>query len=861
MSKRFLIFFLFCFIVSTTLNAKELKKVTLQLSWFDQFQFAGYYMAKEKGFYEEAGFDVEIKPFTFGTDIPLEVSEGKIDFAVGRETLILERAKKRKIVALYALFQATPLVLLATEDSQIKSVNDFKNKRIMTTIDDSSEVSLKAMISSHNIQLSDLKFLKHTHNINDLVNKNTDIISAYISKTPYDLQKMGVKYTVFDPKKFGFDMYSDFLYTNENLINNEMHDVNAFKNASLKGWQYAYSHIKLSVDVILKKYNSQHLSKEALLFEANALKKLSYFKNEKLGLIKEDKVQRIYDLYNVMGLVENPINIEDFFLPFRFSEDVQLTQKELDYLKNKKSIKMCIIPNVMPYSGVKGEFAIGFVADYIELIKRKLNIKIDLVKTETMTETLAFLKDKKCDMIPGIQMTEERKSYLNFSNPYLKVPFVLVTRNNEPFYNDISNLHQTIALVKGYAISELLKRKYKNIKFVDVETIDEALKQISKGEVFGTISPLSTALYKIQNLKITNIKISSKLDETNNIRVGVVKDETLLFDILDKTVNSIGNSTVNNLLNKWLYVQYDKEVDYGFLWKVLALFILISGAILYRQKLLKTMNKELQKSVEEKTQELIQINNQLEERIKTEVEKNLKKDRLLSRQSKMAAMGEMIENIAHQWRQPLSIITTGASGLRLKKEFGHLDDDFFNETINTIISTSKHLSSTVNDFMYFFKPQENKSEFFVKDCVKKCLELLKPKLKDVHIIEDFQDIKIVGFQNELVQVFMNIITNAIDALESSNDEKMIFIKIYSINNSSVIKIKDNAGGIPEDIINKVSEPYFTTKHKSQGTGIGLYMCEEIVKQHMNGQLKIKNVTYTYNGKEYKGAQFSVVLLD
>ena len=140
-------------LLSPPLFAKELKKVTLQLSWLDQFQFAGYYMAKQKGFYEELGLDVEIKPFAFGIDIPKNVNDGKIDFAVGRETLILEQIKNPNIVALYALFQSTPLVLLSTKESEINSINDFSNKKIMTTIDDASEVSLKAMISSNKVKL------------------------------------------------------------------------------------------------------------------------------------------------------------------------------------------------------------------------------------------------------------------------------------------------------------------------------------------------------------------------------------------------------------------------------------------------------------------------------------------------------------------------------------------------------------------------------------------------------------------------------------------------------------------------------------------------------------------------------------
>jgi ABC-type nitrate/sulfonate/bicarbonate transport system substrate-binding protein len=258
---RFLIilFLHVIFFVSYAFSNPPLKKVTLQLSWFDQFQFAGYYMAKEKGFYKDAGFDVEIIPFRFGLDIPKDVEEGKTDFAIGRETLILERASGKSIVALYALFQVSPLILIAKESSNIKSIRDFMGKRIMATIDDASEVSLKAMFNASHLSNKAYTFIEHSHNIQDLVDEKVDIISAYISKAPFDLKQQNVPYRVFSPSENGFDMYSDFLFTSEKLIK-ENHDmVVAFKEASLKGWQYAYSHIDESVDVIFEKYNSQKL--------------------------------------------------------------------------------------------------------------------------------------------------------------------------------------------------------------------------------------------------------------------------------------------------------------------------------------------------------------------------------------------------------------------------------------------------------------------------------------------------------------------------------------------------------------------------------------------------------------------------
>ena len=124
--EKIFILFIFSF---CTLSAQDLKKVTLQLSWFNQFQFAGYYMAKEKGFYEELGLDVEIRPFQFGLDIPKDVNDGKIDFAVGRETLILEKIKNPNIIALYSLFQSTPLILMSTKESGINSKSNFSSKK------------------------------------------------------------------------------------------------------------------------------------------------------------------------------------------------------------------------------------------------------------------------------------------------------------------------------------------------------------------------------------------------------------------------------------------------------------------------------------------------------------------------------------------------------------------------------------------------------------------------------------------------------------------------------------------------------------------------------------------------------------
>ena len=536
-SKKIKILFLLIILLSQTLFAKELKKVTLQLSWLNQFQFAGYYMAKEKGFYEELGLDVEIKPFEFGIDIPKDVNDGKIDFAVGRETLILERIKNPNIVALYALFQSTPLILMSTKESGINHINDFSNKRIMTTIDDASEVSLKAMIASNKIKLENLTFLKHTHHIDDLINKNTDVISAYISKSPYILQEKGVEYNIFDPKKYDFDMYSDMLYTNQNLINYDLNMVLLFKKASLKGWEYAYSNFEESVDVIYDKYNTQNLEKEELLYEAKELKKLSYFKTSNLGEIRKDKIQRIYDLYNVMGLVSSAIDLDNFIFDINSLNGFTFSQEEMKYIEEKDNIKMCVIPNSMPYSDIKDGKAVGFVVDYISLIEKKMKKPIILISTKNWSESLEFAKGRKCDILSSAMWTKEREREFIFTKSYIDIPLVLLTKNGTSFINNLSSIkNKKVSIVEDYAILETLKNKYKDIEFVTVKNVDEGLEKVLKNEVFGHIDAISTAWYKLQTKYLTQLSISAKLDEVSKLSIAVRSDDSTLYEILQKAV-------------------------------------------------------------------------------------------------------------------------------------------------------------------------------------------------------------------------------------------------------------------------------------------------------------------------------------
>ena len=244
------------------------------------------------------------------------------------------------------------------------------------------------------------------------------------------------------------------------------------------------------------------------------------------------------------------------------------------------------------------------------------------------------------------------------------------------------------------------------------------------------------------------------------------------------------------------------------------------------------------------------------------INKNREKDNMYAQQSKMAAMGEMLQNIAHQWRQPLSSISMLSSGVKFKKELDILDDKDLYKSMDDINKSTKYLSQTIEDFTDFFNPNKKVTLFNLEKTINKALNILEVQLKnkDIKIIQSIEDININGYENEFIQVIINICNNAKDELIKLNlKEKIILVEVKKKDNSVDILIKDNAGGIKEGIINRVFEPYFSTKHKSQGTGIGLYMSREIIVKHMKGSIIVQNTEFTFNNREYKGAMFKITL--
>lgn len=296
--------------------------------------------------------------------------------------------------------------------------------------------------------------------------------------------------------------------------------------------------------------------------------------------------------------------------------------------------------------------------------------------------------------------------------------------------------------------------------------------------------------------------------------------------------------------------------DNTFEWIVVATLGTIAFAALLAIVLLQNirlLHGRLASIVDAKTKELQDVNRGLEEKISREVEMSRQKDEIMFRQSRLASMGEMIGNIAHQWRQPLNAMVLIIQSFQMKRLAGlELSDEFVDKQAQEGIALASLMSQTIDDFRNFFKPNRNEEIFSLRRAVQYSIQLVNEYYSKTNIkimLKCENDIHISGYPNEFSQVMMNLFSNAKDILEERKiKNKCVEVVIEQEGSSAIISVVDNGGGIKEEIIDRIFEPYFTTKHKSSGTGIGLFMSQQIIEKQMHGTIHASNTEYTFKNK-------------
>lgn len=1175
----FRLFLFLIFFLSTSYCAK---KVSVQLLWLDQFQFAGYYIAKEKGFYKKQNLDVQIKKFSKKFNqkaIVDDILKGESTFGVGRSNIIVDKANGKDIVALSSIFQSSPLVLLSLKRDDLKNISDIKNKKIMMTNSLSSNTSLKAMLFSKGIRLEDNEIIKHSFNIDDLINKKVDLIAAYITNEPFLLEEKAIEYKIFNPKDEGFDFYSDLLFTSSKEYKNNKDVVKKFLKATMDGWKYAFNNIEESVSIIYEKYNIQNKTKKTLLYEARELKKLAYFEGRKLGSLEYDKIKRIYDIYKVMGEVKGELDIRDFvysfkklnlskeqkqfiqktkkitvhneenWVPYNFNEygipkgysidymnllaskiglnieyvsgkswdeylkmtknrelDIMLnvvdtpdrreflsftssyaqslssiytldskksisslkdlkgkivavpkgfytaeilktyypeikllltkdmveainsvafkkadatvsdfavanyliqsmgivnlhavtnvkdkkfisklnlgvhkdnyilkeilqkginqisdeemialrakwfstkfnfsqknltfTRLEKDMLRKVNKIRVCVKSSWAPYEYIEDGKHMGVTSDYLKYFEKILAMNFITIPTKSLSQSLEFIKDKKCDILPSSTITISALDYMNFTKPYIVSNYVLAMKTGQKQLNEVFKTEK-IGILKGFDNAKYFNTLYPNFTIVEFDSLEKGLSAVNKDKIDGFIGLSSTISSLINNKKFHDIKIIEEFEKQKELSIGIRNDRPVLLSIFQKVLSSFSKKEKELILRKWITIKYQNEIDYSFIISLFLPFILSLIIIIFYlwnirlKREIKTSSKlayELQNSLDDfkilvdatieaifiinkngkcteandaakklfgfskksdylnkhiyfivSSEDINRVRRSLKEEQNFPKEVNLvkkdgtvfpalvkgeslkridqttrivsivdltelkQKEHLLFQQSKMALMGEMMSAIAHQWRQPLNALATLNMQIEMKLEFqGDMNLEDYKPISDGINNQLSYMSKTIDDFRDFFIPSKRKSNFSICNVIKEVIEILKPQLDNNNIKYTSTEgtFKFIGFPNEFKQVIINIINNSKDAILSNKiKDGEINILVEEMHSNIFVHIRDNGGGIDKKIINKVFNPYFTTKFEAKGTGIGLYMSKMIIEKSMGGELLVES---------------------
>jgi polar amino acid transport system substrate-binding protein len=815
---------------------QQREAVTLQLKWVHIFQFAGFYMAKEKGYYDAAGLDVTIKEKSPEVNIVRDVLAGKATYGISDSALVLDRMEGREVVALKAIFQHSPLALMSLNSSGIHTVEDLRGKKVMISPESSQNISVMAMLKSHGLDASQTEIVPMSFDLDDLINGNVDAFTVYVSDQPVILEEAGIDYTLLNPRDYGFDFYGDMLFTSETELSDNPERVKRFVDASMKGWRYAFDNIDETVEVIKSKYAAKEISRHKLTKEAKALKTISGVDSVSFGGIDTDKVATIANTFAVLGkgvgeqkrlegfiydpksflltekeqafvaahptirvsneydwppydyntegsakgysidlmrLLAGKIGIEVEFvtdhwtnlherlaskdidvvhlmsknrermdyalysdlymlsdrvivtrrsnheltgmaslngkrvaavkgwvmteemqrrypkMKMLYKESVQevleavaygeadatvvdymvanhyikekmlgnlhiaakaaaeddqklyigvrndwpelqalfnkalryvtdeerlilnnkwlyadkeavqrerigLTTAEQIYLQNKKKLTTCVDPNWMPLEKIESGHYIGMGADYLDLFRQRLGMPIEVLPTQTWNESVVAAKARRCDMFVFSMNTPERATYMNVTKPLIAPPLVLATRTDAWFYTSLEEISdQKIGVVQGYALAEALKQKYPHIRFIYVESIEQGLKMVSRGELFGYVDAFSVLGHTIRHDYLGDLKIAGRFEDTWDLGVALRNDEPELYSVFEKLVASVSDAERRAIENRWISVTYEEGFDYSLMWKLIAGFSLVIAVMFYRNRQLVLHQREL----------------------------------------------------------------------------------------------------------------------------------------------------------------------------------------------------------------------------------------------------------------------------
>jgi len=838
-----LIAFLTSLLFASHYDRQHLDKVSLQLHWKYQFEFAGFIAAKEKGFYKDVGLDVTLKEYAHGIDIEKDVIDGKSEYGIYNSLSLLEYLRGKPIVLVSSYFKRAALVLVTTPD--IKSPKDLVGKKIMASTKEDFELNFQPYFDGYGVNIDEVKLVPHTYNIDAFANGKVSAMTAFVSNELYKLDEKGVKYNVLDPSDDNLYVLQLELFTSKKEAQEHPKRVKAFRDASIKGWEYALSHKDELVDIIYNKY-TKRMSKELIKKEAIGVEKLILPYTYNIGSIDKNFLSKQITLFKNYYHVGAEKDIDNFIFHAPKDKLIKFTHAEKEYIKKHPVIDVCLQYDQFPVDGFRDGKFVGIASNIYKLISHSTSLKFRPIPTKSVEDLKQKVDNKECQLLSLYGTKNNMYKTLTPTKTFIETNFTFITTLDKSFITDMDELQGKVLVTQLQAYKDYMLHFYPNLTILVQNNKNVMIKNLIAGDVYAIVTLDEQADYFINRYGYGKLKVNGFFPKEYNFdgSIGVQKDEPVLMGIIQKALNHISKSKVREILDSWKITRYQSVTDYALLWKILVVMGIIFLIMFYYQLKLKHFNKELESLVDEKTQALRKMNESLEATVAQKIQELLKKDEILTAQSKQAVMGEMISMIAHQWRQPLNTITLQISNLQIQQMMGNkIDDNALSKIFSDISETLVYLSETIDDFKTYFHPNKEVTSIELEEFISKITTFISPRLKSNNVsleVAILPQTQIKIYVNELIQVLLNIINNAIDAYEDKEIEnKKIVLRVDIKETLLIISVQDYAGGINKKHMQKLFEPYFSTKGKN-GTGLGLYMSQMIIQKQFNGKIEVKS---------------------
>lgn len=557
------------------IQSSNLKPVKVMVNWNHQFQFAGFYAAIAKDFYQQKGLDVQVLDWQPGYKDFEHLLKGDIDFGVAQNDVFLELAKGAPLKLVMANFQYSPLILLS--HTPLKNLSELSGAKVMHN----GSLQISTLLQKAYLRTGVFSEIEASSgNLQDFIDKKVDFYGAYNTNEPFILQRKKIPYSVVDPKVYGVQSYDGLVVTTSKLASEQPQLVTDFRDATIQGWKYALDHPEEIVDYIITHYPTKK-TKQDMLNEAEALKEYVAPAPGMIGQINVNKLEAVLSDAKKYLHSEYPPISENFLNTFIFkSELLFLNEKERAFLKNNPAIRLGNARDWPPFYYIKNDVYQGLAADYVRLIEESIGIKFE--SSNLAWPEVAYLIEQEDHPIvfPAIMNSKSRSQHLYFTDPYIHFPLVLASYNKSGFINDFGKLEgHTVSVINKSWAHEYFIENYPNIDLLLVDTTKQGLESVLDQKSLVYTDTLPAINYALQHEGLTDFNIVGRAEQTYQLSMAVNKDFPELFSIIQKSLSQITPLKREYLYEKWFPIAMVQEYDSRLFWQVIAMLLSIIAVI------------------------------------------------------------------------------------------------------------------------------------------------------------------------------------------------------------------------------------------------------------------------------------------